>query len=350
MFKVIFCLKRIHIICLSLILLGSIAGLTFSVVLQTPLAGNPIYPENEATEWTTIQQDQNLSAEDKIKATINTYFTLKYESWKRGEILDFAFLVDLSDPQASEDYAFERGLLYYLITGWKFWNALLISYDYDLTYNRIEIDGDQAIVMVFPLAQIVHKDTPDKVDPHSWTMHNFSLIKKTDRWLIKSIDVKDENHDIYPQGTNFNELAETFVERQENFLKAQKKYKQNESSENEKQKKRKEESLKKIEIRKQQYDEISGKYRVQELGEILFFVKDGYLVARFKNEEKELILQPFEDRTFEFEMRYKEENILKIQFIRDSEGIITKCIIDKGEKLLRGVKTSERIFDKLIYL
>ena len=195
-----------------------ISGQNHTVSIKTPLAGNPIYPENEATEWTTIQQDQNLSAEDKIKATINTYFTLKYESWKRGEILDFAFLVDLSDPQASEDYAFERGLLYYLITGWKFWNALLISYDYDLTYNRIEIDGDQAIVMVFPLAQIVHKDTPDKVDPHSWTMHNFSLIKKTDRWLIKSIDVKDENHDIYPQGTNFNEFAETFAERQEEFL------------------------------------------------------------------------------------------------------------------------------------
>lgn len=208
-----FYLRKIPIICIGIILMGLFTRITFSINLQTPLAGNPIYSEKEVNEWTDLQKDSNLSVEDKIKATINTYFTLKYESYKRGELLDFGFLFDLANPQASEDYAYERGLLYYMLTGWKHNKTLLISYNFDLLFYQFEILNDHATVETYPLARVVHMDSPDRVDSHTWFMHKFSFIKKDGCWVIEGLISSDMNHNLFPPGTDFNKLAENLPER-----------------------------------------------------------------------------------------------------------------------------------------
>ena len=102
-------------------------SLTYTLIAceQTKLAGKVTFPEKEYKEWQITQFNPDLNAEEKIKSTINTFFIAKYESWVKGILFDFDFLFDQTDVQAHEDYAYERGLMHYLLEGWKLIDDLL---------------------------------------------------------------------------------------------------------------------------------------------------------------------------------------------------------------------------------
>lgn len=170
-------------------------------------AGVAIHPTVEHNLWQKEQLDPYLSNEDKIKSTINTFFLIKYESWKRGVLLDFDFLFDKNNNEAFNDYAFERGLMHYLLTGFNYTGVLLKRYEYKPNYYKIVVEDGIAKVTMRPNADIVTQDAPDTVFPSPWVGHGFKLIFSDNRWIIQDLLCDDENHTGYPQGHDFNQEA-----------------------------------------------------------------------------------------------------------------------------------------------
>ncbi|MHB8094133.1 MAG: amidase domain-containing protein [Candidatus Aminicenantales bacterium] len=180
---------------------------------QTVLAGEAEFPKEYYDKWLAAQRDPSLNEEAKVKSTIDTYFILKYESWKTGKLLDFGFLFDLENTKAFEDYAYERGILLCFIAGQRYFKSLLIRYDYKPTYLKANIDERIANVLIRPTAEIVQADTNGTIDTTPWTDHNLSLIILDGTWLIRSLFTDDEIHDTMPRGTDFDTRARTLPAR-----------------------------------------------------------------------------------------------------------------------------------------
>lgn len=182
-----------------------------SAQTRAPLAGSVVFPKPEHDAWLQIQENQTLEAEDKIISTINTYFRLKFESWLRGTLLDFGFVFNLNDNNAWNDYAYERGIFHVNITGWKLYNMLLTSYEYLPEFRKIEVDGDKALVHMFPEAWISTHPTPDRTDPTPWCDHTFELVLLGGQWLIQKITCDDPFYYAHPRGTDFDKAAESLA-------------------------------------------------------------------------------------------------------------------------------------------
>jgi hypothetical protein len=176
---------------------------------QTVLAGEAEFPKEYYDKWLAAQRDPSLTEEAKVKSTIDTYFILKYESWKTGKLLDFGFLFDLGNTKAFEDYAYERGVLLVFIAGQTYWKALLTQYQYEPIYKKLTISDQASEVLVTPFAEIAHNDTPDSIETTPWTDHGLTLLRINGTWLIRSLETDDEIHDQLPRGTDFDEEART---------------------------------------------------------------------------------------------------------------------------------------------
>jgi hypothetical protein len=92
------------------------------------------------------------------------------------------------------------------------------------------------------------------------------------------------------------------------------------------------------------YQKISGEYNFDIDGKILqisFFVKDNYLVGKIQGRDEEVILQRVDKQVLKFQFSPQLEQVYKLQFLEDSEGNITKCILHiKGMKH-KGVKIKQ---------
>ncbi|MHB8094134.1 MAG: hypothetical protein ACYDH0_04255 [Candidatus Aminicenantales bacterium] len=174
---------------------------------QPALAGEAEFPKEYYAKWLAAQRDPSLNEEAKVKSTIDTYFILKYESWKTGKLLDFGFLFELGNTKAFEDYAYERGVLLVYLAGQSYWGGLLARYDYLPTYRKLKIVDRDSEVLICPTAEIVHADTNGAVDTTPWTDHQITLEKIGGHWLIRSLSTDDEMHDSLPRGIDFNEKA-----------------------------------------------------------------------------------------------------------------------------------------------
>jgi hypothetical protein len=173
---------------------------------QTILAGEAEFPKEYYDKWLAAQHDPSLSEEAKVKSTIDTYFILKYESWKTGKLLDFGFLFDLANIRAFEDYAYERGIHLVFLTSQSYRKRLLVRYDYQPRYGKINIEDQSSEVQVWPFAEI-GRNNVGRIETTPWANHDLSLIKLGGTWLIRSLFTDDERHDITPRGTDFNEKA-----------------------------------------------------------------------------------------------------------------------------------------------
>ncbi len=324
----------------------------FAYAQKTNLAGNVVFPENEYNEWLRIQLDPNLEAEDKIKSTVNSFFLIKYESWVKGTLLDFGFLFDEANPQACEDYAYERGLMHYLLEGWKLIDNLLIVYEYTPKFYDLKTDGKKATVAMRPKASIFRRISPDREDNGPWTVYTISLELLSGHWLIRSIQCDDELHESCPHGTDFEQLASALPDewrkwdakvesahqgrmqndpRYREFIEKRRKARQEHLI---KQRQEEEERL-------QIYNEIAGVYIFKFEGKVVlisFYVQGRYLVGKQENEPEEIVLHITEGNPLKFKFRPLDGNVYKLKFERDISGMITKCLLTFNMKEYEGLK------------
>jgi hypothetical protein len=185
---------------------------------KTPLAGVALFPNERYEDWLRMQLNPAFGNKEKILSTINAFFILKYESWLKEALLYFGFLFDQDDAEALEDYAYERGLLYLSLEGWRYNNTLLERYQYEPNFYKVLIGKSKATVEMRPYANLVHRHTQGRISSSPWTEHKISLILKGDRWLIKRIICDDPAHNIYPHGSDFEKIAATLPDRNRDEL------------------------------------------------------------------------------------------------------------------------------------
>ena len=200
--------KVLLAMCICFLLAKTTLAPTHSAQTRASLAGSVVFPKQEHDAWLQIQQNEDLETQNKIISTINTYFRLKFESWLRGTLLDFGFLFNLNDINAWNDYAYERGIFHVNITAWKLYNTLLTSYEYQPEFQKVVVDGDKALVHMFPEAQISTNLTPDRTDPTPWCDHKFELVLLGGQWVIQKITCFDPIYYADPRSTDFDEEAE----------------------------------------------------------------------------------------------------------------------------------------------
>ena len=204
-------LKNLLVLCCCLLLVGTSFAPVYSGQERANLAGTAVFPNQHHKEWLQVQNNPDFAAKDKIIHTVNTYFTLKFESWLKGTLLDFGFLFNTNDVNAWNDYAYERGIYFVNLTGWKCLKTLLLSYDYHPEFYKVEIEGDKAIVEMKPNAQIVTQDIPDRTDPGPWAKHTFELVLSGKSWLIQKIMCNDPIYYAYPRNIDFDREAEELI-------------------------------------------------------------------------------------------------------------------------------------------
>ena len=320
---------------------------------QQKLAGNAAFPLEIHQRWLEIQNDASSDTISKIKSTIDAYFRVIFESWLRGILLDFGFLFDQSDTDAFEDYTYERGLFHLYLTGQMYWSGPLIHYDYKPVYDHIKLSGMSSSVLMRPKTTIVSGDTPDRVGTALWSGHNFSLNLKGNQWLIQDITTDDEFRSSYPRNTNFDKLAATFADRMRTYEIEDKKEDEERRRKDPRYKKNIESRIKsqREDFAKQRqeeqdriirYHDIAGEYIFEELGMVLFFVQDRYLVAKEESQTEGVILQQVEHNPLEFQFRPRIGEVSELKFLRDETGKVTKCYLRKNGKEYQGQRVTNK--------
>ncbi len=140
------------------------------------------------SNYQRAQKNSNLSDEEKIKAAINAYFTLRYEGPKLLEAQDFSVLIEddtLAWVKMEKD---KRDIEIYVAT---LYNAPYVSYSFTIDYDSIIIDKDTASVQLRESNEVVTKLdlTTSKMGnlPHSFTLHN-----KNREWVVYRDEYADE--------------------------------------------------------------------------------------------------------------------------------------------------------------
>jgi len=174
-------------------------------------AGEPA-PTIEAT-YDTAQADPDLTDDAQVRAAVDAYFTLKYESMVQRRALDPGFVIDRTTRAGQDLYNYELGRLQYSIACWEHTDTVLDSYSYRPEYESVTVTGDRATVRVHPGGDAVWADTPDRVDGLGAVPHVIDLVKTADGWKLIRDDYDDEFRTIYPYGTDWAELRDTLEER-----------------------------------------------------------------------------------------------------------------------------------------
>jgi hypothetical protein len=318
---------------------------------QTKIAGQAVHPDKAYSEWIQAQSNPDLKPEDKIKSTVNAFFIIKYDSWVQGTLLDFGFLFAQTDPQAYEDYAYERGLMHYLLEGWKYGNNLLLSYEYQPKFYDLKVNDQEATVVMRPKAGIVHRKMPQRVHNGPWTDYVFSLELTGGQWLIRKVLCNDENHEIYPHGTDFGQLAADLPDRLKEYnarvAQAEVEHRERMQKDPEYRKfiegreKMRQERLNAPKIEPERlefYNKISGYYEAGKKLVLFIYVHNNRLMARWKHDPEGEIMQQTGTSQYEFSLNSKNGQTYHLKFIIDDENRTIKCLIQNGKLELETTK------------
>ena len=92
------------------------------------------------------------------------------------------------------------------------------------------------------------------------------------------------------------------------------------------------------------FAEIAGDYEFEFEGQvdnITFFVKDGVLMGRDRDDDKGTPLEPAEGQELGFEVTTDEGQFIEITFSRDENGKITHCQLKTMGLEIQGVKINK---------
>lgn len=165
------------------------------------------------SNYLAAQQDPELSDEEKIKAAIDAYFTLRYEGLKLLKAQDFSALVEDKTLNWVRKEKDKQEIEIYVAT---LYDSPYIEYRYTIDYDSIAIDENKAVVQLRESNEVV-----TKIDlatsymgnlPHTFVLHN----KNKKGWVI----YKDEYQDEISQGLAHQTKEELLFKVKENYEKS----------------------------------------------------------------------------------------------------------------------------------
>lgn len=161
----------------------------------------------------TAQTDAADSEETRVRSTVDTYFSLKYESRVQGRALDLGIVVDRSELTGKTLYDYEMGRLQYSLMCWQETNTIIVAFNYHPVYDTIEIIGDMAVVYMHPWVDLYHADSPDRAEEYGGELHILKLVSRPTGWQVVADAYYDEMKVLFPIGTDFVALQVSFAQR-----------------------------------------------------------------------------------------------------------------------------------------
>lgn len=292
-------------------------------------------PDQQHKDWQAAQRSSALDTESKIKSTIDAFFIIKYESWVRGELLDFGFLFDQTDPQGQENYQYELGVMHYQLAGYKAWDILLARYEYLPTFYKLSIEENKARVMMRPTGDVFLRRRPNNPEYSAWTDYVFSLESVEGCWLVKSVSCGDPDHKQFPHGTDFAQLAVSLTDT----IKAQI------AEANAKDLTRRKGSLSPQSESPRTltyFDKISGFYEGVNKQDgsrltLLILVEEGIPFV-YGPDHLRAELRQIEGKPGEFSFIAKDGETCYLTFLEDNKGEIARSVLKKGELTIETYK------------
>jgi hypothetical protein len=148
--------------------------------------------------YLAAQKNPDLNDEEKIKITIDTYFTLRYEGQKVVAAQDFSSLIEDNSLDWVKKEIDKREIELYIAC---MFNTSYKSYNFDLDYSSIEIKKDTAEALLIESNQVVHNAVAPQVSEMSGLSHQITLHNRNDGWVIYQDQYKDENTQLIASST-----------------------------------------------------------------------------------------------------------------------------------------------------
>jgi len=142
----------------------------------------------------------NASDETLVRAVVDAYFNLRYESGKHGVGLDLGLVIDGSTVCGRALYYHEMGKLRFTLAVWKVTGTTYTDFRYRPEYRAVRMQGDEAVVEVRPWVDILGApiDFEDGGE-----LHVIKLARGPQGWLIVEDMYSDGLSESYPRGTDW---------------------------------------------------------------------------------------------------------------------------------------------------
>ena len=134
----------------------------------------------------------HISDEERIKETIHTYFTLRYQALQANVPLVLDAIVDLTDPKALEWLKLEADRRAVEMAIHSEFPMTIVAYKYDLNFTGIEITQNTAVVQLLEGNQITYANNPESPSWLAGLEHEISLVKGYDQWLLTNDVYSDD--------------------------------------------------------------------------------------------------------------------------------------------------------------
>ncbi len=166
------------------------------------------------SNYLAAQQDPNLDDEAKIKAAIDSYFTLKYEGQKLLEPQDFSILIENEALDWVKMEKDKRDIEIYVAN---LYESPYLKYKYTLDYDSIIISGNKATVQLRESNEVTTKR--DLSTSYMGNLPHLFILHKIDPkgWVI----YQDEYQDEISQGLVLQTKEELLQKANENYEKGE---------------------------------------------------------------------------------------------------------------------------------
>lgn len=173
---------------LGIFLVSIIAFTSIAATFPTDASSKSV-TDAATSKYIVAQSNSQISDEEKIKTTIDAYFTTRYEGQKMLEAQDFSVLLadkDLPWVQKEKD---KREIELYTA---KLFDLRYVKYNYTLDYASIEIKNNKAVVNLKENHEVVFEAIAPDVSKLFNLKHVLTLHKKNEMWLIYNDEYQDE--------------------------------------------------------------------------------------------------------------------------------------------------------------
>lgn len=130
-----------------------------------------------------------MSDEEKIKATIDAYFTTRYEGQKLLAAQDFSPLLEDSTSAWVQKEKDKREIELYNAEAF---DLKYLSYHYTLAYDSIDVKNNKATVQLRESHEVVFETIAPEISKMGDLQHIFTLHNKKDGWVIYKDEYQDE--------------------------------------------------------------------------------------------------------------------------------------------------------------
>jgi len=141
------------------------------------------------SNYLAAQANPALSDQQKIKAAIDAYFTARYEGQKLLKTQNFSVLLkDTSLPWVKKEND-KRQIELYIA---KLFGLKYLSYAYQLKYEAISIQKNQAVIQLRESHQVVFEATTPTVSKMANLLHSIALYNRNGSWVISTDEYQDD--------------------------------------------------------------------------------------------------------------------------------------------------------------